>query len=419
MHNSQSRRCGQAIILTPRRRGAEKDSHGSLCASAPLREICLGVLAVCTLTAAIGQDVAPAVGAAKTGTVAATAESWPVYRGDPEARGIAGAKLPDKLDMLWKMSVPGGAFEATPVIDGDVVYVPDMDGKVYALNLATGKEIWTFKVESGFIASPAIRGGLLYVGDIDGKFYALDIKTGKPKWTHDAEAEIDSAPNFWKDNVLFGSQDSKLYCLNAATGQLVWKHAIEDQIRCSPTVVGDRTFVAGCDAKFHIIDLSTGNEVAAVPIEAPTGVTPAALGDQVFFGTSAGTFFAVNWKDAKVSWKVEDKGGGQEMRSSPAAQDGIVIVGSRNRAVIAYDPANGNEKWTFTTKQRVDSSPVIVGSRVFAGAADGRLYALDLKTGAELWQYQATGGFTGSPAVAGGKLVIATDRGVVYCFGAK
>jgi outer membrane protein assembly factor BamB len=56
---------------------------------------------------------------------------------------------------------------------------------------------------------------------------------------------------------------------------------------------------------------------------------------------------------------------------------------------------------------------------VFVGAADGRLYALDTKSGKELWQHQATGGFTGSPAVADGKLVIATDRGVVLCFGSK
>src|SRR5262245_22595299 len=66
-----------------------------------------------------------------------TEQSWPVYRGDAQARGIAAAKLPDKLDMLWKMTVPSGAFEATPVIEGGVVYVPDMDGKVFALNLTT------------------------------------------------------------------------------------------------------------------------------------------------------------------------------------------------------------------------------------------------------------------------------------------
>jgi outer membrane protein assembly factor BamB len=143
------------------------------------------------------------------------------------------------------------------------------------------------------------------------------------------------------------------------------------------------------------------------------------LGDEVYFGTEAGVFFAVNWKDAKVTWRAEDKGSSQPFRSSPAVRAGLVVVGSRNKLVQAFDPANGNELWSYSTRQRVDSSPVIVGDRVFVGAADGRLNALSAKSGEEEWEYQATGGFTGSPAVADGKLVIASDRGVVYCFGKK
>ncbi|MCI0360803.1 MAG: PQQ-binding-like beta-propeller repeat protein, partial [Planctomycetaceae bacterium] len=150
-----------------------------------------------------------------------------------------------------------------------------------------------------------------------------------------------------------------------------------------------------------------------------TGVTPAVLGDLVFFGTESGTLFGVNWNEAKIAWKIEDKASGQPMRGSPAVQEGVLVVGTRSRRVQAHNPANGEELWNFATKQRVDSSPVIVGQKVFVGAADGRLYALDLKTGKELWQHQAAGGFTGSPAVADGKLVIATDRGEVICLGAK
>ena len=352
--------------------------------------------------------------------VVVTETSWPLFRGDPQARGIAKTTLPDRPQLLWSIKVEGGAFESTPAIDGGVVYLADMDGKLSAVSLADGKEQWHHQIEGGgYIASPAIRGELVYIGDIDGKFYALDRKSGQPRWTHEADAQIDSGANFWKDNVLFGSQDANLYCLDAVTGKEVWKFAIQDQIRCTPTVVGDRSFVAGCDSQFHIIDLTAGKEVAAVPIEAPTGVTPAVLGDLVFFGTEAGTLFAVNWKEAKIAWKLEDKGSSQPIRSAPAVQEGILIVGTRNRRVQALNPATGEELWTFAARQRIDSSPVIVGNRVFVGAADGRLYALDLKTGKELWQHQAAGGYTGSPAVADGKLVIATDRGVVNCFGSK
>lgn len=349
-----------------------------------------------------------------------TAASWPLYRGDATASGVAVSTLPEKLEQLWKFEVDGGAFEATPSIVDGTVYLGDLDGTMYALELATGKKVWqkTFE-ETGFIASPAVRGDLLFVGDVNGKCYAIDRKTGEPKWTFDTEGEIDSSANFYRDYVLFGSQDRFLYCLETATGKLVWKFGIEDQIRCTPTVVGDRAFLAGCDSKLHIVNLEKGTAEADVPIDAPTGVTPAVFGDQVFFGTEAGVFFGVNWKTAKVAWKVVDESSSQPYRSSPAVTASTVIVGSRNRRVQAFDPATGNEQWSFATKQRIDSSPVIVGERVFVGAADGRLYALDVKSGKEIWQTQVTGGFTGSPAIADEKLVIATDRGTIFCYGKK
>ena len=404
---------------TARQEDRAKQSTAEPYAAAPLCEVLYAMVFV-TVGLNCGTAVQSQVAADESAApLPKMATSWPLGRGSTQADGVAKTELPDRPEVLWKVEVDKGAFEGTPVIAGGVVYLGDMDGKVYAWNLADGKERWTYKVESGFIAAPAIRGDLLYIGDIDGKFYALDIQTGQPKWTFAAGAEIDNGANFWQDNVLFGSQDANLYCLNAKSGELLWKYAIGDQIRCMPTVVGDRSFVAGCDSTLHIIDLVAGKEAAAVPIEAPTGVTPAVFQDNVYFGTEGGAMFAVNWKEAKVAWKAEDQGSSQPYRSAPAVQEGIVVVGSRNRRVLAFDPATGAELWSFATKQRIDSSPVIVGQRVFVGAADGRLYAIDLMTGKPLWEYQATGGFTGSPAVADGKLVIATDRGVVYCFGKK
>jgi len=92
--------------------------------------------------------------------------------------------------------------------------------------------------------------------------------------------------------------------------------------------------------------------------------------------------------------------------------------------LVSLELENGRERWrqTICDLDRyyyASAAPVIVGNRIFIGSADGRLFALSTKDGTEVWQAQGTGGFTGSPAVADGKLVIASDRGVVYCFGSK
>lgn len=349
----------------------------------------------------------------------ATGRHWPLFRGDSFSTGVAHTSLPEKPELLWKMEVKGGSFESTAAIVDGVVYIGDLDGKLYALDLKTGEKKWEHKIESGFMASPAVQNGRLYIGDTDGRVYCYDTKTGQPLWGFETQAEIDSSANFYKENVLVGSQDATLYCLNATTGKLVWKFAIADQIRCSPTIVENRCFVAGCDSKLHVIDLDKGEEVAAVEIGAPTGVTPAVKGDLAYFGTEAGSFFAVDWRAAKVAWTFEPEKGSQPFRSSPAVMDGILLFGGRNKRVHALEPQTGKELWTYVAKNRIDGSPVIVGQRAFVGSADGRLYGFDLKNGEITWEHQGTGGFSGSAAVADGRLVIATDKGVVYCFGKK
>lgn len=264
-------------------------------------------------------------------------KNWPVFRGDVLASGIAHTKVPDNLEQLWKMEVANGAFEATPVVVDGIVYIGDLDGKLFALDLKDGKEKWNWKIDSGFMASPAVRRWL----DLSRRYqqhmcHCIDASTGKEKWKFTAEAEVDSSTNFWQDKVLFGSQDRHLYCLEAKTGTLVWKHAIEDQIRCTPTVVGDRCFVAGCDSKLHIIDLKKGTEETNVPIDGPTGVTPAVFGDHVFFGTEGGTIFSVDWKQGKVAWQEANQGGGQPYRSAPAVMEGLMIVGSRAQGLKCW-----------------------------------------------------------------------------------
>lgn len=359
--------------------------------------------------------------AGERGPTAETAERgtrWPLFRGDPQMRGVAECALPEKPALLWQFAVKNGAFEGTAAIADGVAYIGDMDGELHALALSDGSKKWEFATDSSFIASPSVRNGRVYLGDVDGRFVCLDAATGKPLWSFEAQAEIDGCANFLGARIVFGSQDATLYCLEQDSGKLVWKHAIDDQIRCAPTLIEGHAFVAGCDSRLHIIDASTGTEKASVDIQSPTGVTPAAEGDRVYFGTEAGTFFAIDWRKAEVVWTFSASDQSQAFRSSPALANGRVFFGGRDKRLHALDAHSGKELWAHVAKTRIDASPVVVGDRVFFGSGDGRLTAVDARDGRVAWEHEVRGGFTGSPAVAADRLVIASDAGVVYCFGA-
>jgi outer membrane protein assembly factor BamB len=63
--------------------------------------------------------------------------------------------------------------DSTPPIAGNRVVVGGGDGKVYVLDLASGKLVWEFEAGAGFTASPAVAAGRIVIGDADGRLYAI------------------------------------------------------------------------------------------------------------------------------------------------------------------------------------------------------------------------------------------------------
>lgn len=66
--------------------------------------------------------------------------------------------------------------DASPVVVGQRVYAPSNDGKLYVLELQTGKEIQKLELGRSMVASPAVAEGLLVIGTTDGLLYCLGSK---------------------------------------------------------------------------------------------------------------------------------------------------------------------------------------------------------------------------------------------------
>jgi FOG: WD40-like repeat len=88
---------------------------------------------------------------------------------------------------LWTVTTNDWVQTSPAVADG-VVYIGNNAGNVYAFNAETGSLIWQSPVSPGFIifSSPAVANGVVYVASsldasathFDGKLYALNAATG-------------------------------------------------------------------------------------------------------------------------------------------------------------------------------------------------------------------------------------------------
>jgi outer membrane protein assembly factor BamB len=366
-----------------------------------------------TLTLLLAQSFAPGRSRAADDP---SKRDWRVFRGNAEQTGVVAATLPDKLEVLWKFSTKDSIEGAAAVTEG-VVYVGSFDEYLYALDLASGKEKWKYKA-GPIKASPAMHGGMVYVGNVDGMFHCVDAAKGEKRWTFETDGEITSGANFAGDLILFGSHDETLYCLTK-DGKEKWKFKTQGPVYGSPTLAGGKTFVAGCDSKLHVLDVATGKEERSVDLGGQTGATGAVLGDHFYVGTMTNQFDAIDWKKGRIVWTFQAEQRPQPFYSSAAVTDQLVLAGNRDRRLYALERKTGKEVWSFATAGKVDGSPVVAGKRVYAPSLDGNLYVLDLASGRQLDKIQLDGPILGSPALAVGRLIVGTNKGTVYCFGAK
>lgn len=72
------------------------------------------------------------------------------------------------------MFLTNGDVPSSPAVAGTVVYVGSEDGKFYAVDCKTGKEIWEYATGGMITSSPAVDNGMVYVGSEDGKLYAFE-----------------------------------------------------------------------------------------------------------------------------------------------------------------------------------------------------------------------------------------------------
>ena len=149
-----------------------------------------------------------------------------------------------RLRVAWIYQVGSRhKLETSPLVFDGVMYISEPPSDVTALDLKTGRPIWTYhrNLPAGVIAccgqvnrGVAVLDDQLFVGTIDAHIVALDLKTGRVRW--DVEVadykqaySITAAPLALKDKIIVGIAGAEygirgfLDAYDAKTGKRVWR----------------------------------------------------------------------------------------------------------------------------------------------------------------------------------------------------
>jgi len=216
-------------------------------------------------------------------SLAMTPSDWPVFRANNNRSNASAASVPANVAQRWTYSpskpyinptYPSDRSEtswepAQPIAVGNLVIASGPDGVVRAMDLTTGKPVWTFRTGGQIAQPPAVVDGRAFVASGDGFLYCLEAATGRELWRfRAAPAErrmmayghlVSTWPLFAgvlvQDGVVYTAASllnmdaTHVYALDAKTGHIIWQNnnsgLPDEKYEAGATAVGTLAIAQG------------------------------------------------------------------------------------------------------------------------------------------------------------------------------
>lgn len=291
------------------------------------------------------------------------------------------AVRPDST-VAWEVQTAGG-FWAPPAIEGGVVYASCSDGRLYAIDLATGKERWRYDAKEELGTRPAVSNGVVFVASMQDTLFAVDATTGAWKWHHRREGRSGftirgAASPIARGGLVYAAySDGFVAALEEGTGRVRWERQVApagDYLDVDDLALeGDRLYAAAFSGAVLSLEAATGAPVWA--FRAP-GAVRVAIGRGLVVAVAGTTVYGLNPATGAPLWTAPLKGA--PGYGSPALAGRWVMIPTGEAGLRFLEAASGRTLRELDPGTGVSGSPGVSGSRVYVLSNGGELVALDL-----------------------------------------
>ncbi len=434
------------------------------------------------------------------------AQSWPTYNHGPSRNALVekGPALPLRLLWVhrprlaprpaWPDPAPNDFWHkkhnlAPRVIydrafhlaaaGGKVYFGSSADDQVHCLDLATGKEEWTFFSGGPVRLSPTLAGGKVYFGSDDGRVYCLDGRSGALLWkVFPAPSErlvignrrmislwpirtgvvVDQGKAYFCAGLFPELAGTFLCALDPETGKELWKVKTDISAQGYILASRDRLFVPTGRTAPVAFDKKTGKKLASIP---SSGGGYAVVEDDLVAAGPGDTTGTLTLTDAKTRQKLVSFQGlhlvsrkgiyyihGKtfllaldrnhyipllKKRKALEAEKGKLAKllkkrgknsreGKRLQGRIASlgkeisRLAKGMKKCFLWNKACNEPYGFLCAGDLLFTGGEGRVSAWKASSGRRVWSAKVEGRAY-ALAAAEGKLLVSTSKGRIYCFG--
>jgi len=155
----------------------------------------------------------------------------------------------------WKFKM-GKKIRVPLLVSNDIVYAASDDKNIYAIDAKTGEKRWQFSKGKDILHRPVMANGLVYVVTKDKRLYALDSQTGQERWQFSTGKDI-SPPGVGEGLLCFGSEDQRVHALDANSGVKKWDSKTGHKRHSLPVFMKDKVLISG-DKDLYALNINSG-----------------------------------------------------------------------------------------------------------------------------------------------------------------
>src|SRR5579862_7335235 len=293
---------------------------------------------------------------------------------------------------LWWRATATAENSQLVVTSGAVIVADPDNGGMLALNPA-GRQLWDIKSTGGGVLGLAASGPVVYGGyaastDTTGGVTALSAATGQLLWTAEFAQDVDTNGGLAAGGgaVYATTSDGEIYAFRGSSGTKLWRVAGQ-QIAfegSTPLAAGGAVYACSSDNPpvLYAVQAATGTVLWRQPLGASAfPATLDAAGGLLFAGLTrsqsddpgAGDLSAWNATTGQQLWQATVPGGVFPVLAGPG---NVVYSGSNNGVLEAWQASTGNRLWSYPASDAIASNLAAAGHLVYFGSNDHHVYAV-------------------------------------------
>lgn len=353
--------------------------------------------------------------------------------------------LNKNLKKLWSASIGAGndshkRMVSNLIVSNNTIFALDTNGKVSALSLDSGKELWVVATMPEGEEANALGGGLcagsgtIFVTTSFGDVLALDARTGKQLWKQSLQTPIRIAPTLAAGQVIIVNVANEAYALDAKSGAIKWNHIGLPEATGLlgggvPAVQGDKIIIPYSTGELYALSASNGQQLWSEALNPATAFDPLSSishirarpvihHNKVYAISHGGRMAAFDLTSGQRHWQ-KDIGG----LRTPAVVQGYLFMINNDNDLVCLDTARGQVIWAHALKNRAGeekalwAGPVLAGGKLILTNSNGQIAFINPVNGQEISVLDHGDKLSLSPIVVDGKLLVLSDSGQVTVYG--